>query len=345
MENYQTVLTALAEKSIIQHADSLTKVIKPIDSGIFSGEYSPLILPSLAKYQYPRALDKNLEKLRAGNDVSGTIDFAGDQVAEKKTTITYLDRTVPVEMLVPNTLQTEEVLLYFHGGSFYGGKPADVHDFLKAVALKSSQQVISVDYSLAPEQPFPAGIWDGAAVALYIQREMKQKIAIAGDSAGGNIALAVARLCRDLGYHGITAQILLYPVLTFDLQDETLWDLAAYPIRPEQSVIRDHLFERTMSLAAIMKDYYLRHNEKIDAPLISPLAAKEVYNMPRTLILAGEYDFFRQANEAFARKLTKADISVRFLQYNGMIHAFAPLVGLLPQAEDVVNEISTFLRS
>ena len=167
MDSYSTVLNALSEKSGKITIDGLTKIIKPIDSVTFSGEFSPLILPSLAKFQQPRPLENNLEKLRAGNEVSGTVDLVGNQVLVALETIEYLNRRVPVEILTPQNLKTEHVLLYFHGGSFYGGDLADVHDFLKAVAKNSGRQIISVDYALAPEEPYPAGILDGLAVLRY----------------------------------------------------------------------------------------------------------------------------------------------------------------------------------
>lgn len=345
MTSYQAVLNSLTENSVEETNDGLTKIIKPINSKIFSGEYSPLIFPALEeKYQKVRPIDKNLEKLRTGNNVVGTIDFSGDNVSTTTKIIEYLERKVSVEILTPRQLEVDAVLIYFHGGSFYGGTPADVHDFLKAIAQKSGRQIISVDYSLAPEHPFPSGIWDGAAVILYYQQKLQRTVAIAGDSAGGNIALGASYLCHEMGAPAIEAQILLYPVLTFDLHAQDLWNVNAYPVIPVQKNIRDNLFERTLSLSTIMKEYYLQHDEKIDAPLTSPLAMNEIGFMPRTLFLVGEYDFFRQANEVFAKKLVKAAVPVSFLQYSGMIHAFAPLIGILPQSEDVVNEISSFLR-
>lgn len=344
--DYEETFAALQTKMRSVTERGIEKIIKPIDGTHFDKAYSPFLWPALKGLADPPVLVDDLAALRSGNDVVGTKDLAGDKVAAERRVISFMDRTVGVEELTPRTAEPDRMLIYFHGGAFYGGRLEDLHHFLKLVALKSGLKVISVDYHLAPESPYPAALLDGLAVSLYYQlHEQVEQILIGGDSAGGNLALGVEALLKRFGYPAFTKRILLYPVLTLADNDDTeLWDLSAYPIREDQEIVRDHYRELFMSLNGLMSKYYLRHQENPMSPLISPLHSDEK-DTAETLILVGEYDFYRLQNEAFARKATAGGGKVQFIQYSGMAHAFAPLVGILPQAEDAAAEVSRFIKN
>lgn len=344
--NYEETLMALQAKMQVVTEQNITKIIKPIDGENFSGSYSPFLLPSLQGLVEPSDLVDDLDELRSGNDIVGTKDLAGDDVITVRKVISFMNRNVQVEELTPIKTDLDRILIYFHGGAFYGGRIEDLHHFLKLVALKSGIKVINVDYHLAPEMPYPASILDGLAVSLYYRlHENFDRMLVGGDSAGVNLAIGVKTLLQHLGYPTFGQQILLYPVLTLaDDENTKLWDLSAYPISKNQEIIRDHYRELFMSLNKLMRKYYLRHQENLMSPFISPLYS-DCNNEPETLILVGEYDFYRLQNEAFTRKVMASGGKTHFVQYNGMAHAFAPLVGLFPQAEDAATEVSRFIKN
>lgn len=326
--------------------NKLKKTIKPINEDTFGGEYSRDLLPNLQKFATAKQLDDDLVQLRSGNKVVNSKDLTTTDILVAEKTIEYWGRTVSLEQFIPKNADPEKVLIYFHGGSFYGGQIQDVHNMLKLIAEKSQVQVVNVDYHLAPESPYPNAIFDGVAVSLYFQKQLGlKKIILSGDSAGGNIGLAVNKLLGKLGYKTSIANVLLYPVVTLsDDETKALWDYDEFPIKKEQILIRNNYGKPFHQLNAVMRKYYLQNDEDPSHSLISPLH-DDVKNDPNTLLIVGEFDFLRLQDEQYALGLQAHQTQVNFIQYNGMAHAFAPMVGVLPQADDAANEIAKFVKN
>lgn len=325
--------------------DKLRKLVKPISDTVSGGEYSEQLLPYIESFRTKSELYDNLEELRAGNKVPDSKDLTTTNIEIKDETINSFDREVHIQTITPENASLKRVLIYFHGGSFYGGHIQDAQNLLKLVAEKSNLTIINVDYGLAPESPFPSAILDGVAVSIYAKKVLNfEELILGGDSAGGNISLGVNEMLHQFGYKLTIGSIVLYPVVTL-ADDDNLkyWDLKKYPIRDDQRKIRDNYLAVFQQLNGIMREYYLRNDENSIHGLVSPLYSDSTFKKPTTLVVSGEFDFFRLQDEAFAEMLARNGSDVTYIQYNGMAHAYAPMVGILPQADDTAVEMANFI--
>lgn len=332
----------------VEHLDGLTKIIKPIAANIAAGQFDPLVWKTLGDFTQPVTLDTSLADLRAGSLTPPIKDALEEQAVQvTDAVITAQNRTVNIEWLTPQTVIGNQVLVYFHGGAFYGGEPANNTALLKLVADRSHCEILNVDYSLAPENPAPAGILDGLAVVQSLLKDNPNlQIAIAGDSAGANIATAVASINRQLGNEQINQQLLLYPVTAPGCDhDSQLWDVNAFPIVADQQTRFKNYHDLFKQLDTVMTAYYLPSYLSADSPLISPLLQTDLAATPDTVIMVGEFDPFRPQAWAYAQRLAQSDVDTTYIQYQGMNHAFGPLIDRYWQARDIADVITERLVS
>jgi acetyl esterase/lipase len=241
------------------------------------------------------------------------------------------------------------VLLYFHGGGFAAGNPDVVEEMIKQAVHLSGCVAVQPDYRLAPEHPYPAAHNDCWETLKWVYHNAVSvggdggRICIAGDSAGGNLAAACAMRDRDEGTGMVKAQALLYPVVNmagkeddnyrFSLDEFTV--LGAH----KQSILFRINTMRAGSKGLLGRVLGARDESQ---PWLSPYLW-DLHNMPPSLVLSGEFDCLRLDGEAYARKLKAAGVPVRVIRYLGMGHAFAEWIGVQPQAEDCMAEISRFM--
>lgn len=247
------------------------------------------------------------------------------------------------------------VLVFFHGGGWIGGTTYVVENFCKLIAEKANCVVFNVDYSLAPEKPFPNGLNDtyGAVKYIYENSEKygidKNRIGIAGDSAGGNYTAAIALRARDEGIPMIALQVLIYPCIA--LGDASAqgyeWSEEAFNIAEEQE-------EQISSMLMLgkpenIKDnpiigLYITDSNQIYNPYVSPIMAKSHENLPKSILVGAEFDGLRIQTEFYAKQLKDAGVDVTCYRYKGMTHAFIDKLGYVPQAEDLANIISDAIK-
>jgi len=327
--------------------NGVNKITKPFNETVTSGQFDPAVLKNLANLTEPVHLENNLRELRTGSLTPPIADAVGDRVNVEQTLLKCQTRTVPVEWLTPAILLQPQLLVYFHGGAFYGGQPSNNTALLKLIADRSHCEIINVDYGLAPEHKAPAGILDGLAVIHYLEQARPDaKIAIAGDSAGANIALAVASLNRQLGSQQINQQLLLYPVTAPGADHHgPLWDVDQFSIIPSQRNRFEHYHDLFRQIDTIMTDYYLPENVDAAAPLISPINQLDLDCSPATTIMMGEFDPFRLQAWDYAERLADTGVETTFVQYQGQNHAFAPLIDRFWQARDVAEIMTERLVS
>ncbi|WP_345753156.1 alpha/beta hydrolase [Lactiplantibacillus pentosus] len=331
--------------SVKTTVNGVTKIVKPFNNEVSGEQFDPLVLKTLTAFEKPAILENNLDDLRTGSLTPAIADPVEQAVTVTNRNITALNRTVSVEWLTPQNVLSHHVLVYFHGGAFYGGVPGNNTVLLKMVAAQSHCEVLNVDYSLAPEAPAPAGILDGLAVFQYLeQRDAETMITVAGDSAGANVIMAATNLNQQLGSNRINQQLLLYPVTAPNADHAgPLWDLATFPIIDSQRTILANYHDLFRQLDSIMTAYYVPDNFDSHSPLISPLRQDNFTLTPPTTIMVGEFDPFRPQAWAYAQRLAAADTATTFIQYQGLNHAFAPLVDQYWQSCDVADVMAKAL--
>lgn len=207
-------------------------------------------------------------------------------------------------------------LVFFHGGGFMLGD-LDTHDGLcRGLANGAECVVVSVDYPLAPEHKFPAAPDACFAATQWVAEHAASigvdatRIAVGGDSAGGNLAAVVAHMARDNGGPALTFQLLIYPDLDFRRTNFSITEYAG----KYGNISRDaqHWF---------MDSYLNSSEEKLD-PRVSPLLAPDLAGLPPALIVTAEYDALRDEGEEYGQRLEEAGVPVTVARYPGMIHEF-----------------------
>ncbi|WP_296261764.1 MULTISPECIES: alpha/beta hydrolase [unclassified Pseudomonas] len=250
---------------------------------------------------------------------------------------------VPVRCYRPHHLSTEHpapCVMYLHGGGWVVGD-LDSHDFLtEALAVDLNAVIIAVDYRLAPEHPFPAGFGDGLAVwhALQVQAQRLDidpyRIAIAGDSAGGNLAAAVCLALRDADERQPAGQALIYPALggADDL--------------PSRSECFDAPLLATAELG-FYEQLYLPQGDR--PPYAMPLNAKDFRGLAPAFIVVAQFDPLRDDGVCYERVLREAGVPTEFDRGVGLLHGSLRGKGRVPEVDAVywrlVSALLEFLRS
>lgn len=230
-------------------------------------------------------------------------------------TVPTVNGRVPVRIYIPEGKGPFPVLMFFHGGGWVIGD-IETHDpTCRAMSNAAKCITVSVDYRLAPEHKFPAGVddcyeatkWTVLNIAAY--GGDATKIAVGGDSAGGNLAAAVALMAGDRGAPSLAFQLLIYPVTNNAFDTESCKQNG-----------KDYLL--TVDSMQWFWDHYLENAEDGKHQYASPLQAKYVNSPPPALVITAEFDPLRDEGEAYAEKLKQAGCHVTTTRYDGMIHGF-----------------------
>jgi acetyl esterase len=245
---------------------------------------------------------------------------------------------IPLRTYTPGGDGPFPILVFFHGGGFVLCD-LDTHDTLcRSLANRVRCVVVSVDYRLAPEHKFPAAVEDAYAATQWVAKNAHRingdptRIAVGGDSAGGNLAAVVAIMARDQDGPTLKYQLLMYPVT--DVSSSNTDSYRNYA---------DGYF-LTKGDGEWFCDQYLNCEEDRLNPLASPLLAPDLSGLPPALVITAEFDVLRDDGESYAKRLKKAGVSVKCTRYEGMIHGFMSMDGLLDQARNGIEEASAALR-
>jgi acetyl esterase len=266
------------------------------------------------------------------------IELGGPEepVAEVDTRILPGPVQIPVRVYRPSAARDLPALMYFHGGGFVICN-LDSHDReCRSLANASGCVVVSVDYRLAPEHKFPAAADDAYNATRYVAEHPAEfgidpnRMAVGGDSAGGNLAAVVALMARDRGGPSLKFQLLIYPV--------TDWDDDSPSMREYD---RDHFLSR--ELMDWFAAQYLAPADR-RAPYAAPHYAQDHGGLPAAMIITGECDPLRDQGEAYADKLRRAGVPVVLKRYEGMIHPFVSLAGIIDGGRAAIQESAAALR-
>lgn len=230
------------------------------------------------------------------------------------------------------------VVVYFHGGGWVLGNVESHDSTCRRLANQSGCSVISVDYRLAPEFAFPAAIDDCFEAVNYVSRNADElgidanRIAVAGDSAGGNLAASVALRAMRSGIADIQAQLLIYPAT------DSACNSSSYDEFAEG-------FGLTAETMRWFWSQYLQTTGDHRNPLANVSAADSLSILPRTLVLTAEYDVLRDEGEQFAEQLREAGVDCELKRYDGLIHGFFHFTGLFDRGLAAVDESAEWLQS
>ncbi|MDZ7801996.1 MAG: alpha/beta hydrolase [Trueperaceae bacterium] len=221
---------------------------------------------------------------------------------------------IPVRIYTPAVPGPHPCVVWLHGGGFVLGD-LDTHDEAARRACRSAEAtVVSVDYRRAPEAPFPAAVEDSVAATRAVLDRADawgidaDRVVVAGNSAGGNLAAVVARRLRDEEGPALAGQALIYPVT--DLREAT------YPSRRENG----EGYGLTQEAMDWFARQYVRSAEEAAHPDASPLLAHSLADLPPAFVLTAEYDPLRDEGDAYARRLAEEGVDVRHLQLHGTVH-------------------------
>ena len=246
---------------------------------------------------------------------------------------------IPARVYVPVGTSKPPVCVYFHGGGWVIGS-VESHDApCRELAARSGCAVVSVDYRLSPETPYPGPLDDCIAATEWIATNGSEigvdgsRLAVGGDSAGGNLAAAVTLVARERGGPAIAAQALVYPATDLSL---------AQPSIVENG---EGYFLTADAMRWFVGHYLNGAPAKSIDPLVSPLHAPDVTGLPPALVITAEFDPLRDEGEAYARKLEAAGVPTTQHRFDGQIHGFLGMYAMLDDGKAALDEIAGTLRS
>lgn len=229
------------------------------------------------------------------------------------------------------------VLLYFFGGGWVVGSLDTSDAICRALASMVPCVVVSVGYRLAPEQPFPAAVDDCYAGLKWVADHASElgadsgRIAVAGDSSGGNLAAAMTLMARDDDGPPISAQVLAYPATSSSAATKSMRDNT------------DPMFFNATS-SAWFWSHYLAEPADGDSPYASPLNAADHSGLPAALVITAEFCPLHDEGEAYADALSLAGVPVEYHRYTGLPHGFLAVASVLDTARAALDLIANFLR-
>jgi acetyl esterase len=242
-----------------------------------------------------------------------------------------------VRIYRPRSSEPLPVLVFLHGGGWVAGN-LDTHDGIcRTLANAVPCAVVAVDYRLAPEHPFPAAVDDAEAAVEWVAANAAtfggdaDRVAVGGDSAGGNLATVVARRLRDAGGPALAFQLLVYPVTDYR------FDTASYRENGDGYFL-------TRDGMAWFWGHYLGGEAHADSPDASPLRAADLGGLPPALVITAEFDPLRDEGEAYAERLRQAGVPAVATRYDGMIHTFFGMSAVWDDARRAVEDAAAALR-
>jgi acetyl esterase len=296
------------------------------------------ILDFIAAAEGPPREELSPTELRESYGALNTVESRPEMASVTDRVVPGPAGDIPVRVYVPTAEPgPRPVLVYFHGGGWVIGS-VDTHDgTVRAVAEGSGVTVVSVDYRLAPEHPFPAAIDDCLAAVRWVVGNAADldvdpaRLAVGGDSAGGNLA-AIAAHELLAGGPDIRFQLLIYPVT-----DGTM----SHPSIDENA---EGYFLTKATMTWFWQQYVC--DGDWTGPRVSPLhAADEILaGLPPALVITAEYDPLRDEGEAYAARLAAAGVDARTRRYGGMIHGFFSMRDLVPEGKAAVDDACEALR-
>lgn len=295
----------------------------------------------LNKILNPKKFNKNdLKEVRKYSN--GIISKWGEKTIEfsniKNEVAEINSRKVPIRIYTPKKDKNLPIIIYSHGGSWFEGSIETSDNICRKISKNTGAIVISSEYSLAPEKPFPAAIEDVYSVLQWSYKNAnqisgdKKRISLAGDSAGANISAAVSTMARNKKGPDIKCQVLIYPSTNIAELNTKSWGDFQNRLNISSEEMEQYI------------SYYVPKKEERKNPYASPLLAKDFKGLPDTLIITAEIDPLRDEAEKYGDKLREAGVKVNSKQFKGVTHGFITMDKITNQANAALQEVYSYIE-
>jgi acetyl esterase len=265
------------------------------------------------------------------------LEMGPDVARVENLTVSHAGGVVPVRVYTPAGTGPFPVLVWYHGGGWVIGSLESADGTCRRIAAGAGCAVVSVDYRLAPEWKFPTAVEDCFAATIWVAANASRinidatRLAVGGDSAGGNLATVVAMLSRERGGPRIVFQLLIYPV--------TDWNFDTTSYRERSAGTR-----LTVNHMRWYRDHYLRSDADAVNPYAAPLHAKNLKELPPALVITAEYDPLCDEGEAYAARLQEAGVPTVCKRYNGVPHLFYMVPSRIDEARTAIAQSCEALK-
>lgn len=250
----------------------------------------------------------------------------------------HQELSIPIRIYTPiDSPQPLPVLVFYHGGGMVIGSLDSYDSLCRQLSIQSGYIIVAVDYRLAPENKFPAAVEDAYAALEWTSQHCAafngdpNNIAIGGDSAGGSLAAVVAILARDKLDLDISLQLLIYPAT------------APHADHPSQLKFSKGYFLERPTILWFHECYIRDDRDRLDFRY-APLIAENLSKLPSAFVLVADHDPLRDEGVAYAKRLEANGVEVELKEYQGMIHPFLSLAGVLEQGEQAISDSAKALR-
>jgi acetyl esterase len=300
------------------------------------------MLDQLAAADSPRLWDMPIDEVRAGEMLFASIG-AGDPVdiaAVEDRVVPGPHGDIPVRVYTPSNnddASPPAAVVYLHGGGWVF-MSIETHDTIcRRLAAASGSVVVSVQYRLAPEHPFPVPLDDCYAATTWVADHAAELgtepglLAVMGDSAGGNLAAAVTLAARERAGPRIAAQVLMYPAL------DPARDTASYTENGTGYLLDEPSMQWFWQ-------QYLQSDDHEKDPLAAPGRADDLRGLPTATVITAEFDPLRDEGENYAARLAEAGVAARSHRVPGMLHGFLGMPAMFPEADDAMSIATRALR-
>ncbi len=299
------------------------------------------LLDAMAALGSPPIEEQTPEQVRVAYNQFSALASKAEMASVTDRTFPGPGGDIPVRVYVPTAAPgPRPVLVFFHGGGWVIGDLESHDATVRALAAASGVTIVAVDYRLAPEHPFPAAVDDCLAAVRWVAEPSTAtdlaidpaRMAVGGDSAGGNLAAVAAQQLRDTG-PALRFQLLVYPAADMHLSHGSIDENADgyFLTRADMTWFRGHYCGA----------------EDWNDPRMSPLRAADeaVRGVAPALVITAEYDPLRDEGEAYAAKLQAAGVAAKASRYDSVIHGFCSMGDLVPEGKAAIDEAAAALRA
>ena len=297
------------------------------------------VLDQMAKTGGPPINELSVNEAREASAALAGMQGVPESVASVENQIlTGPGGVIPVRIYVPFGEGPFPALVYFHGGGWVIGDIESSDGFCRILTNAAGCIVVSVGYRLAPEHPFPAAVDDAYYATLRVATNAcsfggdPTRIAVCGDSAGGNLAAVVAQIARNCGKPALQFQLLIYPAV------DAACDTPSYAENSEGYFL-------TRDIMQWFWNHYVQRDADRNHPYASPLRASSFAGLPPASVITAEFDPLRDEGERYAELMHAAGVPVQLIRYDGMIHGFFTMSAMLDQGKIAIQQSAAALRT